>query len=169
MVCWQWKDKKLWTRCRTQCLKCGALARNLQRNLNVEFQDANMNCYVNPICMHTYISVRLCSCMCVREVVRVCMLFPVCLYLREESPSKSQRLSPSDLSHRWMVEVWDWGLVEEGSKRRREWMMEGRREGGPCKTIPLTLGHSQTQEMLDLTPWEMSTAATSVKGVIEHN
>lgn len=26
------------------------------------------------------------------------------------------------------------------------------REGAARKTIPLTLGHSQTQEMLDLTP-----------------
>lgn len=98
------------------------------------------------------------SCMCVCEVVRVCMSFPVCLCLREESPRKSQRLSPNYLTL-WMVKVWDGGLVEEGTKRRREWMMEGGREGGLCKTIPLTLGHSQTQEMLDLTPWEMSTAA----------
>lgn len=29
---------------------------------------------------------------------------------------------------------------------------EGDGEGGGSKTIPLTSGHSQTQEMLDLTP-----------------
>lgn len=55
------------------------------------------------------------------------------------------------------------GVSRGGVKRGREWMMEGGRQGerergGLCKTIPLTLGHSQTQEMLDLTPWEMSTA-----------
>lgn len=39
-----------------------------------------------------------------------------------------------------------------GGVKKKERVNDGGREGGPCKTIPLTLGHSQTQEMLDLTP-----------------
>lgn len=35
----------------------------------------------------------------------------------------------------------------EGGRAR-----EGQRAGGALKTIPLTSGHSQTQEMLDLAP-----------------
>lgn len=89
------------------------------------------------ICMQRSTGVHVCSCKRVREVVRVCMPFPVCLCFREESPGKSQRLSPNYLSHWWMVEVWD--RVEEGAKKdgESEWWRQG-----PCKTIPLMLGHS---------------------------
>ena len=149
---------------RIQNMILNCVARNVQRNrMEFEFRSSLSFCvprcwYLCEFCLHAWACV--CACACVREVVRVCMPFPVCLCLREESPHKSQGLSPNYLTHWWMVEVWHRGLVEEGSKKTERVNDGGReREGGPCKTIPLTLGHSQTQEMLDLTPWEMSTAA----------
>lgn len=132
----------------------------------LECQDTNISdFYIWLLFAHMHVNVEsmiLHVCMYVRK----CMPsspFSVCLCSREESPSMSQRLSPNYPTRWWMVEVWDWSFSGGGvqkTKRVNDWVGEGGWGGwGPCKTIPLTLGHSQTQEMLDLTPWEMSTAA----------
>lgn len=43
-------------------------------------------------------------------------------------------------------------MNDGGTEGGRQGSRQRGREGGLCKTIPLTSGHSQTQEMLDLTP-----------------
>lgn len=124
--------------------------------------------HASSVCMHTCMSVHLCPCMYVREVVRVSMPFLVYLCLREESLSKSQRLSPNYLTHWWMVEVWDWGLVEEGSKRWREWMMEGEREAH-ARQFPWRWVIHRHRKCLTSHPEKCPQRPTCVKGVIEHN
>lgn len=66
----------------------------------------------------------MCSRRRVREAVGVCMSFPVCLCLRDESPGESQGLSPK-LSDSFVnggglglvvVAVVSFFLAEEGSK-----------------------------------------------------
>lgn len=53
------------------------------------------------ICMRARarMTLHVCSCRRVREVVRECMPFPVCLCLRDERPGESQGLSPNYLTH----------------------------------------------------------------------
>lgn len=153
-------------------------ARNLQihfENLGfslaiyLDIQEANMIFYASSICMQTCMSVHACLCRRVREVVRVCMPFPVCLCFRDESPSKSQRLSPSYLSHWWMVEVWDRGLVEDGSKDgESEWWREGEREAH-ARQFPWRWVIHRHRKCLTSHPEKCPQRNTCVKGVIEHN
>lgn len=139
-------------------------------------QDANISYYRTCIllnicetCTYARASVHASSRMCVREGDRVCVPFPVCLCLGAESPSKSERLSPNYLTRWWMVEVWVRGLVEEGSKRQREWMMEEGEREAPARQFPWRWAIQRHRKCLTSHPEKCPQRPTCVKGVIGHD